>query len=124
MADRGTTRRAFIIGISDYEKLPALPFSKNDGLVMTDILKTLGYKVESLVGKVSYFDFKDSMLNFFTEETSKVNETLLFYYSGHGVVNSGGSYLASSEIDPARPAIKGIKFSDIIDTIQETKSTR
>src|SRR2546430_2636178 len=95
-------RKALIISVSHYDSanLTNLPFVKNDGIKMAELLESLGYEIadnNKLIGNVSLEDMTKSIINFF--KTAKHTDTLLFYYSGHGVHDVNGNlYLAASEI--------------------------
>lgn len=42
-------------------------------------------------------------------------DTLLFYYSGHGVPDTDQDvYLAASETDPYQPSKRGFNFNELI----------
>ena len=108
-------KKALIVAISDYANLPTdkqLPFCKNDGESMYDLLKTLGYDISEsnkLVGKVNWQTMRDALRDFFIPREINSKDTLLFYFSGHGLVDGDGTfYLATSEIDPQNPFDRGI----------------
>ncbi len=68
---------------------------------------------------------KDAIFDFFTDPNVKPNDTLIFYYSGHGVPDStGGIYLSTSEINPDNPRKRGFSFEDLTRLIQECISTK
>ena len=44
---------------------------------------------------------RDAIIDFFTDINNKAEDTLLFYYSGHGIPDIDGDMcFASSEINP------------------------
>jgi hypothetical protein len=102
-----------VIGVSEYEKLEPLNFCKNDGRDMVDALHGLGYDIpknNSLMGYVRWDDMRDAIYDFFTEET-KPQDTLLMYFSGHGVPDVDGDiYLATSETEPFRLQFASARF--------------
>jgi uncharacterized caspase-like protein len=80
-------KRALVIGISDYGNLEPLSFCKNDGQEISNTLATLEYEISNnhaLLGYVKWESMRGAIYDFFIEET-KPQDTLLFYYSGHGV---------------------------------------
>jgi hypothetical protein len=98
-------RRALIIAVSQYnDPLKSLPFCKNDGNEICEVLKSLGYQIpdnNKLVGQVKGNQIKNAIYDFFGDETVNIQDTILFYYSGHGIPDIDGDvYLASSEINP------------------------
>ena len=77
-------------------------------------LTNLGYYIPSnrqMIGKVNYNKMRDEIFDFFNDDSIKPDDTLLFYYSGHGVLDKfGESFFATSEIDSYIPERRGIKF--------------
>ncbi len=81
-------KKALVVGISDYTNLQKLDFCKNDGKEVYDVLTSLGYEISDknkLVGKVKGEKVKDAIYDFFDNMRNNSDDTLLFYYSGHGV---------------------------------------
>jgi uncharacterized protein YjbI with pentapeptide repeats len=123
-------RHALILGVSEYRNndLEQLSFCKNDGQRMCDILTSLGYNVPAnrkLIGAIKADQMKESIYDFFTDESISSRDTLIFYYSGHGIPDINGDiYLASSEINPRQPFRSGFAFSDLADMMNRSVSTR
>ena len=121
-------KKAIIISVSQYEDLPPLGFCKNDGNEMYDVLLKQGYEIPEnmkLVGEVDFLTLRDSILRFFKNDTIKPKDTLVFYFSGHGVTGpSGDTYLASSEINRNNPYRRGIPFDDLAKWRDSTVSNR
>src|SRR5690349_19873314 len=100
------TKKAIIISVSDYDILQPLEFCKNDGNEMYDLLKSLNYEIavdHKLVGRVKWIQMRSALVDFFRNPSVKPGDTLLFYYSGHGILDNGDHYLAPSETDPFVP---------------------
>src|SRR6476469_5911946 len=92
--------KALLIAISDYgDNLPKLDYCKNDGESMYELLKSLTYDIPNehkLIGEVKYENMRDTIINFFTGSVVNPHDTLVFYFTGHGVLDSyADSYLAS-----------------------------
>ena len=67
---------------------------------------------------------KRYLISFFNTN-NKPDDTLLFYYSGHGVPDrDGDTYLASSDIDPDPPFREGFSFEQLTRAWQGSISTR
>ena len=63
---------------------------------------------------MDYAQLRDSIYDFFGNSNILPKDTILFYYSGHGVLGDDGEYyLATSEIDPDRPYRRGISFNEL-----------
>jgi hypothetical protein len=107
----GGSKKAIIIGISDYDILQPLIFCSNDGKEMYELLKSLGYEIQEnhkLIGRVKWDDLRCAVIDFFLNRNVKPKDTLLLYYSGHGVLDAyGDHYLSPSELDPFEPDTKG-----------------
>jgi uncharacterized caspase-like protein len=122
-------KKALVIGVSEYNKLyPPLKFVENDVYQMVNNLSTnsLGYEISKLVGKVSWIDLRTAVRRFFiSEEKIGSKDTLLFYFSGHGIMDRHGHYyLASPELDPSDPGDKGFDFDELEKYMQDTISNR
>jgi uncharacterized caspase-like protein len=103
----GGQKKALVVGISDYTNLQKLDFCKNDGREVYNVLTSLEYEISDenkLIGKAMGTKVKDTIYDFFDDKTDNPDDTLLFYYSGHGVPGDDGNiYLASSDTDPDKP---------------------
>jgi uncharacterized protein YjbI with pentapeptide repeats len=114
-------RKALIIGISKYDhsnKFRDLDFCENDANEVYKILKEQGYDIpvnRLIVGKVDWARMRDALIDFFTDRRLRSEDTLFFYFSGHGYLdkNTGRNYLATSEIDPEWPEMKAIPFEEL-----------
>ena len=74
---------------------------------------------------LDYESMREAIIDFFTDVNTKAEDTLLFYYSGHGIPDVDGDiYLASSEIDPDAPFRKGFSFNELTKMIQRSVSIR
>jgi hypothetical protein len=127
---REPKRKALIIAISEYNDklLDSLEFCKNDGEKMYELLKSLHYEISDnhkLIGYVEFDKIKDAIYDFFDNRKTNADDTLLFYYSGHGIPISGGNTcLASSEIDYYSPRKMGFSSHELTTLIQESNSIR
>lgn len=122
-------RKAIIVSVSDYSgNLQRLDFCQKDGEEMRDLLLSLGYNISDkcqLIGQVKYEIMREAIIDFFTDPNTKAEDTLLFYFSGHGIPDvDGDMYLASSEIDPDAPFRRGFSFNELTKMIQRSVSTR
>lgn len=125
-----TDKKALVIAISDYknENLHDLDFCKKDGIEVHKALKSMGYEMhreDEMIGTVSAQDIRDAITDFFINDKIKTTDTLLFYYSGHGVPDSDGSvYLASTEIDPDVPIKRGFSFEELATVVSRSPSKK
>jgi hypothetical protein len=124
-------RRALVIAVSEYdEPLESLPFceNENDGKAMYKVLKSLDYQISArnkLIGQVKGDQLEDAIEDFFDDETIRPQDTILFYYSGHGIPDADGDvYLASSESNPKKPYKKGFSFTHLTKMMNKSNSTR
>ena len=111
-------KRALVISISQYDKLAHLDFCEKDGNKMYNVLTQLGYdipdKCKLIGGRVNYDQLRDSIMEFFYDSNIHPKDTVLLYFSGHGVLGDDGEhYLSSSEIDPDIPRKRGFSFDDL-----------
>jgi Caspase domain/SIR2-like domain len=122
-------RSALIIAVSEYNNpLQRLSFCKNDGEEMYEVLKSLDYQIpdnNKLVGQVNGNQIKNTIYDFFDNESINSQDTILFYYSGHGIPDTDGDvYLASSEINPKQPYRNGFSFNELTKMMNKSLSTR
>ena len=69
---------------------------------------------------------KDAIVDFFSNEEVDPDDTLLFYYTGHGIKSDldGTVYFSPSEIDPKLPVKRGFSFTEFGTIIQNSVSRR
>ena len=123
-------KKALIIGVSDYNDndIQSLEFCKNDGEKMHETLKSIAYQIPDnykLIGHVEFDKMREAIYDFFDNPNSKADDTLLFYYSGHGIPDTDGDvYLATSEIDPDSPYRRGFSFNELTKMMNNSPCTR
>jgi hypothetical protein len=123
------TRKALIISVSNYStNLQPLSFCKNDGEEMYELLKSLGYQIpdnNKLVGYVKFDTMREAIYDFFDNAKTKADDTLIFYYSGHGIpAPDGDMCFASSEINPDDPYRRGFSSYELTRLMQGSVSLR
>ena len=128
MERNGGSKKAIIIGISDYDLLQPLNFCKTDGIKMHELLRSLGYEIlenHKLIGRVNRDDLRNAIIEFFRNRNVKLKDTLLFYYSGHGVLDAyGDPYLAPSALNPFEPDTNGYPFDELTKMIRKSISQK
>jgi tetratricopeptide (TPR) repeat protein len=124
----GGSKKAIIIGISEYDLLQPLNFCKTDGIKMYELLRSLGYEIQEnhkLIGKVRREEMRDAIIDFFRNRNVKPRDMLLFYYSGHGILDGyGDHYFAASAINPFEPDTEGFLFDELTRMINKSISQR
>jgi hypothetical protein len=74
------SKRAIVIGISDYDILQPLDFCKTDGTKIYDLLRSLGYEIldkHKLIGRVEREGMRNAIIDFFRNRNVKPKDTLL-----------------------------------------------
>jgi uncharacterized caspase-like protein len=93
---------------------------------MVEILKSLGYEItddSKLIGNITEERMRNAIKEFF--KTAKYTDTLLFYFSGHGIPEINGDlYLASSEIDYSFPEEGGFSFDRVTKMMRLSSSVK
>jgi uncharacterized caspase-like protein len=91
---------------------------------MCDLVKQLNYETDTYTGEVKGQKMRD--VPFFRCPNTRADDTLLFYYSGHGIPDQKGGevYLATSDINSMIPMIKGISFNDLTNLVETSNSER
>lgn len=112
--------KALIVGVSDYTLIGAknLPFCQNDITIMQNVLEN-GLKAEAndliVCGEnavVTSNDFINALNTL--ERIATVDDTVIFYFSGHGTTQSSNHYLVFSD--------KIIGTQEIIKFIEKIKA--
>jgi hypothetical protein len=127
MASNDGSKKALVISTSEYKFLEPLVFCRNDGEQMCQVLESLNYHISNnkLIGKVGADQMRKTMIEFFRSSTVKPDDTLLFYYSGHGLIDEfGDAYLAPFEIEPSAPDKEGILFDELTRLMNKSNSTK
>jgi hypothetical protein len=124
-----TKKKAIVIGVSDYStKLQSLNFCKNDGKELSELLTSLGYEIldsHRLIGNVRFDQMREAIYDFFDNASTQADETLVFYFSGHGIpAPDGDMCLASSEINPDDPYRRGFSSYELTRLMQSSVSLR
>jgi hypothetical protein len=60
---------------------------------MYHLLIKLGYHIpenNKLIGHITFNQMRDAILHFFSKHETKADDTLVFYYSGHGIPTDQG----------------------------------
>lgn len=110
-------RKALVVGINYYAHSNPLRGCVNDAHSVKSVLErnsdgTVNFDVKLLVGtgpaeSVSRADLKDNIQNLFGTD----GETALFYFAGHGHLESLGGYLLASD---AKRGDEGVSLSDLV----------
>jgi len=110
-----SAKKALIISLSEYDDLENLEFCKNDGETIYKTLTKLGYEIPDnrlIVGRANGSELRTAIIDFFRDESVETSDTLLFYFSGHGVLDGyEGRYFASSNTNPNIPEVNGVGFN-------------
>ncbi len=121
-------KKALIIAVSEYDddSLHDLPFCKTDGNDMAALLGELDYEVtnQDLVGRVDGRHMQDCVYDFFNNDDIQSNDTILFYFSGHGIVGFDDTFMSSSNIEPKIPNKRGFSFNDLRSVMEGCRSKR
>lgn len=121
---------ALVIGIDVYrsEGLEDLPSCRKDAEALCKILQELGYTIfqnEPIIGsrlskENSWVDIHRAIVNFF--KSAKPGQTLLFYFSGHGIPREDEIYLAMPEVDTKDPMVEGFSLTRLTQLMRSSKS--
>jgi hypothetical protein len=123
-------KRALVIAVSEYDSsnLRPIKFCENDGQEMYNVLRKVGYEIPDnckLIGNVKSQKLREAIYSFFTNNENSPDDTLVFYYSGHGIPDKWGAiFLAPSDIDSDRPFMTGFSFTDLTNSMLECNSLR
>jgi len=95
---------------------------------MYDLLKSLGYYIEDkhkLVGYVKFYSMREAIYDFFDNTKTVADDTLLFYYSGHGRPTSEDNVcFTSSETDYNYAKKESILSSELTNLMHDSVSSK
>jgi uncharacterized protein YjbI with pentapeptide repeats/Flp pilus assembly protein TadD len=96
--------------------------------MMGQVLKKLSFDIvegNMLVGEANWEKVRNTIYHFFVNNEGSPDDTSVFYYSGHGVLDDQGKiYLALSDTDSNDPYPRGYSFAELTTVIGKTKSAR
>jgi hypothetical protein len=88
---------ALVIGNSSYAQAE-LPTVETDRSTMAAALRSLGFKVHEAMNLARPRDFEEELRTFLRDENAAPEDTLVVYYSGHGLQIEGRPYLLGTGI--------------------------
>jgi Caspase domain/TIR domain len=120
-------RRALLVGVSEYDddELSNLHGPKNDVAQLKDALANIRLPADDtweITERVdpTYHSFDNALTEFFGADDAD-EDTVLFYFSGHGLV-SGDSLLCAKDTQFRTPVFKSISSGRIADMIRSCKA--
>mgnify|MGYP003624243718 FL=1 len=118
-------RKALIVGIDHYAHAPKLQGCVNDAYSVKSVLErhgdgTVNFGTNLIIGTgpnqvVTKRKLKDSIEELFSDDC----EIALFYFSGHGYIESTGGYLISSE---CQDGDDGVSMNDLLQFANDSKA--
>ncbi|PJZ44216.1 caspase family protein [Leptospira brenneri] len=132
-ADPTPKRFGFVVGVSEYKELSLgdLKTAKSDALGMTKILFSYGSynRIQTLIqeGSVNSTPTKYNILSHFENllEETHPEDLLVFYFSGHGVVDYNDRvYLLPEDANPLKPFETGIAVEQLLEMTRKYKLKR
>ena len=115
-------RRALLVAVPQYEPdFPPLPVAVSDARLLGDALSRARYSVDSL-GTTGISPSRNQILEAVREfcRTGQTGETLLVYFSGHGLQYEGANYLVPGDVSLRDAAhlqdyLVPLSFADVVD---------
>lgn len=121
-------KKALIIAISKYDQFDNLDFCNNDGKEMEITLCDLGYEMKKewvLIGDVNFQQMDNAIKDFFRGDHVSADDTLLFYYSGHGTPHGRHDYyFVSSRTKTNSPDVDGFAYDNLSRFVHNSISSR
>ena len=92
---------------------------------LSELLTSLGYEIldsHRLIGYIRFDQMREAIYDFFDNASTQADETLVFYFSGHGIpAPDGDMCLASSEINPDDPYRRGFSSYELTRLMQRQR---
>ncbi len=111
--------KALIVGIKDYGQ-KILPGCESDAIAMAEILRFNEDGSDNMYINLQLnVETQDELLQLVKEHFEAPTDLALFYYSGHGYVNSKGGYLVTPD---SKESDAGLSMDTIIKVANESKT--
>ena len=130
MTKPDNSKLALVIGVDVYrsEGLEDLSSCRKDAEDVCKILQGLGYTIfqnEPIIGsrlnkENSWVDIHRAIVSFFG--SAKPGQTLLFYFSGHGIQRRDEIYLAMPEVNTKDPMVEGFALTRLTELMNSSRS--
>src|ERR1700732_37321 len=118
---------AFLVANDTFPEDPSIPplrFTQNDANALKEVLEdseSCGFEPKIYLNETSQKILSD--LDEISRELTQ-DDTLLFYYSGHGKLSGNELCLVSKETRTARLRATSIKASEVLGYLQESRERR
>lgn len=116
-------RRAFVLGISEYDSLPRIGTAAVDARAVAESLEHNHFKVVARDGRQDRAEIIAAFRNFLS--TIRPGDTALVYFSGHGFERNGINYVVPSgmtHIEDERLGLDAISLNYFMDEIAELRA--
>ena len=117
--------RALLVGISEYDdsELSGLHGPHNDIDAFEGVLQAAQMPYGSQWDVTKCLDtgheaFRKALTTFFGPDADPV-DTLLFYYSGHGLIRDGEAYLCAKDTEVRQPSFSSVPVRAVADNVRE-----
>lgn len=103
MSAKKPVKKAFLVGVTDYGD-PAykdLPFCKNDVVALVKVLRRKGFDCQDWIDKPLAQVSPNGELKSFYADAKNAQDTVLFYFSGHGIEVAGEQILRGKGVSSA-----------------------
>ena len=120
------SRYAFIVGIEKYRNLPVVRYAVSDALSVKEFfVKVLRIPEENIILLVNEDATKTAFETILkTRLPALLNEqnSLYFYFAGHGIPGKDGTYFAFYDSDSASPEVSAVMTQKVWDTLSSVKA--
>lgn len=124
-------KQAFLIGVSDYgDPEHDLPFCKHDVKSLSQVLSRKGFKCKSWIDKPLQSLLPNGELKKFVSKAKSAEDTIVFYFSGHGLDIDGVQILRGRGVTTAdfKKSLMGngnlVALSNVLDEISTSPAQK
>ena len=120
-------KHAFVVGVSEYLQVPHLKFGAKDATDIADALQTVGFDEEHIVVLHDQAELLPQRHVIFDQlgglnSTLEPDDVLLFYFSGHGMMEKNSDYLLPIEASSRALRNTAVAFQDAVDHLMASGS--